>query len=478
MGSPLPSLLLPSSLSRGSGSGRPQSVDLTSRSGGSSGGDGTSAVRRRIRLDRSRMLALQVATGEPVHSSAARAGGEYFSALFRDVGPSFSSLQQPSTSVPSSSLVVRNSNPISGAFAVGASDLLVLLAYEGGLSGAAFGVTRECRRGALVRWRAAGERSAEEKAWVAIDHRMHPALYAHAPGDDATAYRTDPAYSCAFPVEELHRLAALPLCPAAALPWLRSREEVRAHALLATYLHGHGEAEERLRDHESGARAVAIAAVARGYVARTTPPAARTPEEADWVSLDRILRPQLYVRPSPAMTGGVSGAATPPLRGPAGQSEGGSRDPVRVNGGVDGSAAFSFSLTPLLPHAVARGKGEAVPPSILVKESTPISAATSSFIIIPPMGQAEVSVGAGDTSGGRGGFLRRTLGSLLQLGRHNACQSAADLAGAKQRSADKRWRRAQSREGDFSNAVIFIHFRSTCRPITGDSPCPTHQHFE
>ena len=59
-----------------------------------------------------------------------------------------------------------------------------------------------------------------------------------------------------------------------ALPFLRSDSELRLHALLARFLHGQGEDEERLRDQESGARALAQAAVARGFVAPVADPGA------------------------------------------------------------------------------------------------------------------------------------------------------------------------------------------------------------
>ena len=129
---------------------------------------------------------------------------------------------------------------------------------------------------------------------------MHPRLYSRVSAEDEEQYSIDALYRTTMSKALLFSLAALPISPLQALPFLRTAAEVGAHALLARYLHGHGEEDERMRDQESGARAAAQAAVARGFLARTKLPSLRSHEEADFVSLDILLRPHLYLgEPAP-----------------------------------------------------------------------------------------------------------------------------------------------------------------------------------
>jgi hypothetical protein len=177
------------------------------------------------------------------------------------------------------------------------------------LPGGPLRVSRDSQLAVATRWQAAADRVAEAKAWVALDRRMHPRLYSRVAPEDAAAYERDPLYRCAVPQATLTRLASLPCSPLAALAHCHNAAELRLHSLLTTFLHGSGEASERLRDQEAGARGVALAAVARGYVARTKPHWARSAEERDWVALDALLRPHLYLPPPPAATEGGSDAA-------------------------------------------------------------------------------------------------------------------------------------------------------------------------
>jgi hypothetical protein len=158
----------------------------------------------------------------------------------------------------------------------------------------------ESIRGVLVRLRPAFDRTVEEKKWIALDRRMHPRLYTRISPEDSEVFEFDPLYKTNVSKTLLFNLAALPTSPLQALPFLRTQAEVQIHGLIAKYLHGQGEDDERRRDQESGARALAQAAVARGFIARTKLPAFRTHEEADWVSLDRMVRPHLYLgEPAP-----------------------------------------------------------------------------------------------------------------------------------------------------------------------------------
>lgn len=50
----------------------------------------------------------------------------------------------------------------------------------------------------------------------------------------------------------------------------------------------------RLFDQDSGADAVAIAAIQRGELVRAKPMHALTQDESDWIYVDSILRPDLY----------------------------------------------------------------------------------------------------------------------------------------------------------------------------------------
>jgi len=150
----------------------------------------------------------------------------------------------------------------------------------------------------ITRWKAADERTAEERRWVALDRKMLPLLYDKANANDTKIMEADILYKSPWPAEILQEVSSLPCSPATAISAMSSPQHLEIHRLIAKYTHGHGEETERIRDMALGAKSVACAAVARGFAARTKAPSMRTAEEQDWVSLDRIYRPHLYIDPN------------------------------------------------------------------------------------------------------------------------------------------------------------------------------------
>ncbi len=55
-----------------------------------------------------------------------------------------------------------------------------------------------------------------------------------------------------------------------------------------------GEDGRRMRDQDSGAEAVAAAAMRRGFQALFAHPDALTQDQVDWLHLDGILRPEVH----------------------------------------------------------------------------------------------------------------------------------------------------------------------------------------
>ncbi len=147
----------------------------------------------------------------------------------------------------------------------------------------------------ITRWKPTDDRSSEERKWVALDRKMNPHVYSHLGADEQKLLEADPLYQTPWPPDVLETLVGLPCSLSTALASMNSTEHMELHRLIAKYTHGYGEESERLRDMSLGAKAVACAAVARGFAARTKLPSMRSAEEQDWVALDKIYRPHLYV---------------------------------------------------------------------------------------------------------------------------------------------------------------------------------------
>lgn len=357
----------------------------------------------------------------------------------------------------------------------------------------------ESKLAVVTRWRPAFDRSKEQKQWIAIDRRMHPKLYAQISKDDQDVYGADPLYRTLVPKTTLFRIASLPCSPLQALAYLRSSAEVRIHALLVKYLHGQGEDAERLRDQESGARGMATAAVARGYVARTKPPSLRTQEERDWVSLDRLLRPHLYLGEPQAPPFG-----SPRLRRPGERTSSaqGRRDFKRRllerqasaamlravsarddNDAADASPATGSSFGPPAAAAGSRAKSgsarmpsppppPATAPPATAPPSTPGQAAASAPAAAAGAAHA---INAGDadlgldtyehnlsaegirrTEGSFGGAVRKIFRKVFQFNAKQegkAAEQAEKAAIQRQKAADAR-RKAMQSEGGMSGVSL------------------------
>ena len=155
-------------------------------------------------------------------------------------------------------------------------------------------VTPESRPRLLVRWKPANERTPEEKAWVACDKVMFPQFYKMLSEVDEQCYAEDPAYRPPLSKAALLRLFHLPRPHMSGMGLVRTQQELVCYDLIQTYSHGTGWEMLRLRDQRSGATTAAEAAMARGWVARMKLPEQRSLEEAEWVAIDRVLRPELY----------------------------------------------------------------------------------------------------------------------------------------------------------------------------------------
>lgn len=308
-----------------------------------------------------------------------------------------------------------------------------LIPWAGGGSGilasgdeSLYRVSTDCKLGVLVRWLAASERSLEQKQWVALDRRLHPKRYARLSAEDEKAYAIDPAYGCTVPRHTLVRIAGLPASPLQAVAHMRDASESRLHALIAKYTHGQGEEVERLRDQESGARGVAMAAVARGYIARVKPAHLRSAEEEDWVLLDALVRPQLYV-PRPYSAQPTSSAGL-------------SRSSRDRDGPMSPQAAASAS-----PAATAAGVGQG--------GWFPHASGASD----EREGDVDDDAGPGDASislqasrkglGGFGGYVRRTLAKLLDYDKRRSKASAESLQSLRADAEAAKTAKRNSRSG-------------------------------
>lgn len=120
-----------------------------------------------------------------------------------------------------------------------------------------------------------------------------------AAGEDADVYASDPFYKLEYSHSDIAMVSQLPPDLPNALSRIKTPSQLRLHTLLCKYLFGQGEDMCRLFDQDSGADAVAIAAIQRGELVRHKSTFHLTKEESDWLHIDRILRPELYVRKMP-----------------------------------------------------------------------------------------------------------------------------------------------------------------------------------
>ena len=183
-----------------------------------------------------------------------------------------------------------------------------------------------------VRAKSALERNNDEKEWISVDRVMFPDKYMDISGqlllrmtpssvtftvmsscsccvvnalrprfadEDRDVYATDPFYQCSYSQRDIARVSQMSPDLLTALSQIKSPSDLRLHFLLSKYLFGQGEEVTRLFDQDSGSDAVAIAAIQRGELVRMKPLDDLTTDEADWMFLDRIVRPEYYVRKLP-----------------------------------------------------------------------------------------------------------------------------------------------------------------------------------
>jgi hypothetical protein len=219
-------------------------------------------------------------------------------------------------------------------------------------------ITDWCKLAVVTRWKPASDRSAEEKEFIALDRKLFPEMYGYVTKEDNEVYKTDRKYRCNIPLSILEGLVDLPVSLTQALAYMNDKEHVKAHGVLSKFLYGMGEDVERLVDQDSGARAVAAAAVARGFAARIKLPHMRSEEEKEWVALDVVLRPFLYVTPGP----------TPENDGPMADSvsEGtNDSDEMGIHQSRPGSASTVSTKVGVPKSAAARGGRDAEKPGMV-----------------------------------------------------------------------------------------------------------------
>jgi hypothetical protein len=114
--------------------------------------------------------------------------------------------------------------------------------------------------------------------------------------EDREVMEVDEAYHTSVTQAGVRRIATLPADLNLAAPHLYSAEEVRAHVLIQKFEFGQGQDELKKADREvdltRAARKVKRQLAAAEVRAKL--PEERTKEEKEWVSIDRLLRPQLY----------------------------------------------------------------------------------------------------------------------------------------------------------------------------------------
>ena len=100
-------------------------------------------------------------------------------------------------------------------------------------------------------------RTAEEKAWVALDLLAHPASYSHVTEAEAEEMKHDKGYHVwldertgrlSVGADDVRRITALPRAVNLALPFLFTQAEVEWHRLILKFTHGQDPAHYRDAD--------------------------------------------------------------------------------------------------------------------------------------------------------------------------------------------------------------------------------------
>lgn len=178
------------------------------------------------------------------------------------------------------------------------------------------------------------DRNADEKRWVALDAVLNPQLYHHVTVNEAEEMRWDTLYYTTLNREDILRVFSLPHEIQLALPFLHTPDEVVAHELLGRYTHGiradHFSRRDELsqdasviapsiRTSPGGTRQTegveegnesktmittekspdsvpsrVISRLRRAAKALVKLPVERSQDEAVWLEIDKILRPNFY----------------------------------------------------------------------------------------------------------------------------------------------------------------------------------------
>lgn len=178
------------------------------------------------------------------------------------------------------------------------------------------------------------DRNADEKRWVALDAVINPQLYHHVTVNEAEEMRWDTLYYTTLNREDILRVLSLPHEIELALPFLHTPDEIIAHELLGRYTHGiradhfsrkdklsqdacviapststspggtrqtdggaEGDESETMAAAEKGPDSVpsrVISRLRRAAEALVKLPAERSQDEAVWLAIDQILRPNFY----------------------------------------------------------------------------------------------------------------------------------------------------------------------------------------
>lgn len=152
----------------------------------------------------------------------------------------------------------------------------------------------------VARWRPPYDRSREDKIFISFDRLLSPELYTadRLSEEDRDAFAAERIYTSPLSESRLRLISSLPSRLTEAIPWLETREELRAHAVLNKYRRSGGD-DARYRDAHSFIDFAGYSACLRGFLARHIPEFARSREEQEFVLLDSTLRPQLYTRYKP-----------------------------------------------------------------------------------------------------------------------------------------------------------------------------------
>ena len=146
----------------------------------------------------------------------------------------------------------------------------------------------------LSRWKPHYERTLEEKQWIGIDMAIHPWWFTNIPEDERNALQSDKDYQTSLNASQLIRLKGYPLSVNVSTSRFSCIEDINLFLVFKKYYYGQPEVSEQIRDKFTSGRIYGISAIARGLLARSKIPLMRSNEEQDWVSLDKVLRPELY----------------------------------------------------------------------------------------------------------------------------------------------------------------------------------------